>query len=285
MRAVVVIAVLLATLLAAMRATARADDGPSVYVSPETIAIGLNFDGADVSIGGMAPEGADVVLTVDGPPESVKLKKKGKVLGLLWMTVDQAEVENMPAFHVVHSSRQMDELLGIEERVRLGVDPTSISILSEARAIDPDDESPLSEEKQAEFIAALRDEYIKDGRYAPCASCHRVEPAAAGAPPHTGAMAPGDGVIRLAEDGRWETSISLPSDAPLGDYSVRVYYVRSGQEVASDSTTFSVRRVGLVDWLGTMAEDNAVVYGAMSLAIAVAVGLTIGFIFPRRGSH
>ena len=285
MRAAVVVAVVLATLFAAMWATARADDGPSVYVSPETIDIGLNFAGADVSIGGAAAQGADVVLTVDGPLESVKLRKKGKVLGLLWMVVEQAEVKNMPAFHVVYSSRQMDEFLSIEEQVRLGVDPTSTAIMSEARAVDTDDESPLSEEKQAEFKTALRDKYIKDGRYAPCASCHRVEPAAADAAPHTGAMAPGDGVIRLEEDGRWETSISLPSDAPEGDYSVRVYYVKDGQVVSSDSAAFSVKKVGIVGSLGTMAEDNAVAYGAMSLAIAIAIGLAIGFIFPRRGSH
>ena len=285
MRAAAVLAVVLLTaLLAATWATARADEEPGLNVSPEAVDIGLNFSGTDVSISGTAPEGADVILTVDGPLDSVKLRKKGKVMGLFWMTVEQAEVENMPAFHVVRSSEEIDKLLSREEQVRIGVDPASTAILSEARAIDPDDESPLSEEKQVEFIAALRDKYIKDGLYAPCVSCHEAEPAVGDAA-HDGSVAPGDAVIRLDDDGRWETSISLPSDAPLGDYSVRAYYVRDGQEVGSDSTTFSVEKVGLVDSLRTMADDNAVAYGAMSLAIAIAIGLTIGFVFPRRGGH
>jgi hypothetical protein len=284
MRAVAVIAaILLAALFAATWTGARADEEPGVYVSPEAVDIGLNFSGADVSIGGTAPEDADVVLTVDGPPESVKLSKKGKVLGLLWMTVDQAEVQNMPAFHVVYGSRPVDELLSREVQISLGVDPMASNILERAEAVDPDDESPLSGQKAAEFISALRDKYIKDGRYAPCVSCHLVAPGAGTA--HLGAMAPSDGVIRLDEDGRWETSMSLSSDAPLGEYSVQAYYIKDGQVVSSDSTSFSVKKVGLVDSLGNMAEDNAALYGAMSLAIAIAIGLTIGFIFPRRGSH
>ena len=285
MRAVTVVAViLLAALSAATWTAAWADEEPGLSVSPETVEVGINFGGADVTISGTAGEGADVVLAVDGPVDSVKMSKKGKVLGLLWMTVEQAEVQNMPAFHVVYSSTQIDELLSREEQVRLGVDPAASDILTRAEAVDPDDESPLSEEKQAEFIAALRDKYIKDGRYAPCVSCHRAQPAEAGAA-HMGAMAPSNGAIRLDEDGQWETSVSLPSDTPLGDYSVAVYYVRGGQVVDSDSTTFNVKKVGLVDSLGTMAEDNAVLYGARSLAIAIVIGLTIGFIFPRRGAH
>jgi hypothetical protein len=283
MRAVTVVAaLLLAALSAASWTTARADEEAGVQVSPGTVEVGVNFGGADVTLSGEAPEGTDVVMTVGGPLDSVKLMKKGKVLGLFWMIVDQAEVKNMPTFHVVLSSRPIDEVLSREEQVRLGVDPVASRILDRAEVVDPDDERPVSAEKAAEFTTALRDIYIKDRRYAPCVSCHLVPPGAGAA--HMGAMAPSDGDIRL-EDGRWQASVSLPSDAPLGDYSVQVYYVRGGQVVGGDSATFNVKKVGLVDSLGTMAEDNAVLYGAMSLAIAIAIGLTIGFIFPRRGAH
>jgi hypothetical protein len=285
MRAVAALAVILLTaLLAATWSTARADQETDLHVSPEEVDVGLNFSGADVTISGTAPEDADVVLMVDGPIDSVKMMKKGKVMGVFWMTVEQAEVEGMPAFHMVLSSESIDSLLSGEEQVRLGVDPASSNILEQAEAVDPDDESPLSEEKRTEFVTGLRDKYIRDGLYTPCVSCHRVE----AVPAHVadgGAATPSDGIIRVDDGGGWETSIRLHSDAPLGDYSVQAYYVRDGQEVGSDSTTFTVEKVGIVDSLGTMAEDNAVVYAAMSLAIAIAIGLTIGFVFPRRGAH
>ncbi len=280
MRAVAALAVILLTaLLAATWATAWADEETALVVSPETVDIGLNFSGADVTISGTAPEDADIVLMVDGPLDSVKMRKKGKVMGLFWMTVEQAEVEGMPAFHMVLSSESMDSLLSGEEQVRLGVDPASNNILEQAEAVDPDDESPLSEEKQTEFLTALRDKYIRDGRYTPWVCYHEPEAA------ECDTAATSGGIIRPDDSGHWETAISLPSDVPFGDYSVQAYYVRDGQEVRADSTTFTVEKVGIVDSLGTMAEDNAVVYAAMSLAIAIAIGLTIGFIFPRRGAH
>ncbi len=280
MRVVVAIAAIaLTALLAATWTTAWADEGSELVVSPEAIDIGLDFSGADVTIGGTTPEGADVVLVVDGPLDSVKMRKKGKVMGLFWMTVEQAEVEDMPAFHIVGSSEPIESLLSREQQVTLGVSPECSDILDQARAVDPDDESPLSEEKQTEFVTALRDKYIRDGRYTPWQCYHEARAA------ECDTAVPSGGIIRPDADGHWETSISLPSDAPLGEYSVQAYYIRDGQEVSAASTTFKVEKVGAVDALGTMAEDNAYLYGAMSLAIAIVMGLTIGFVFPRRGGH
>ncbi|OFW66280.1 MAG: hypothetical protein A2Y74_03780 [Actinobacteria bacterium RBG_13_63_9] len=280
MRVVVALAAILVTaLLAATWTTAWADEEPELVVSPETVKVGLNFSGADVTISGTTPEGGDVVLVVDGPLDSVKMRKKGKVMGLFWMTVEQAEVEDMPAFHIVGSSEPIESLLSKEQQVRLGVSPESSDILDRAQAVDPDDESPLSEEKQTEFVTALRDKYIRDGRYTPWRCYHEAGAA------ECDTAAPDGGIIQADDGGHWETSISLPSDAPLGDYSVQAHYVRDGQVVMSDAATFNVEKVGAVDALGSMAEDKAPLYGAMSLAIAIVMGLTIGFVFPRRGGH
>ena len=280
MRVVVALAAIpLTALLAVTWTTARADEGSELVVSPETVEIGLGFSGADVTIGGTTPEGADIVLVVEGPLDSVKMRKMGKVMGLLWMTVEQAEVEDMPAFHIVGSSEPIESLLSREQQVRLGVSPESSDILDRAEAVDPDDGSPLSEEEQTEFVTALRDKYIREGRYTPWRCYHEAGAA------ECDTATPSGGIIRPDDDGHWETSISLPSDAPLGEYSVEAYYVRDGQEVGAASTTFNVEKVGVVDALGSMAEDRAPLYGAMVLAIAIVKGLTIGFVFRSRGGH
>ncbi len=276
--AAVIAAVLLSAFFAATSVVARAGAEASLSVSPETVKVGLNFGGADVSIYGSAPGGAEIVVVVDGPADSVKISKKGRVMGLVWMTVDQAKVKNVPTIHVIQSSKPVDVLLGREAQVRLGVDPAATSIMDEAQAVDTAEGSPLTEEKAMEFVSALRDMYIRDGRYTPWVCYHEVEAAECDA-------TPSGGIIRLDDGGDWETFMSLPSDAPLGDYSVQAYYVRNGEVVGSDATTFNVEKVGVVDSLGTMSKDNAPLYGAMSLAIAVAMGLTIGFVFPRRGGH
>jgi hypothetical protein len=277
MRTVVALAVIVLTaLLAARWTTAWADEEPELVVSPQTVNIGLNFSGADVTIGGKTPEGAAVVLVVDGPLDPVKIREKGKVLGLFWMTVDQAEVEDMPAFHIVRSSQPIEHLLSIEQQVRLGVDPESSNILDQARAVDPGDERPLSQEKQTEFVTALRDTYITEGQYTPWRCYHEAEAA------DCDATAPNGAVIQPDGRGHWQTTLGLPSDAPLGNYSVEAHYVKDGQVVMSEVATFNVEKTGVVDALGTMAEDNAMLYGAMSLAIAMVIGLGTGFVFTRR---
>jgi hypothetical protein len=275
------VSILLATFLTATGQSAWADEQPTMSVSPSVVDVGLDFTGYDVHVYGTAPEGTQVVLKVDGPASSVKVSKKGKVLGLFWMTVGRAQVENMPAFHVVHSSEEIDKILSQDEQVRLGVDPMSASIVSQARAVDPNEGTAVSEDKAAEFIAGLRDMYIKDGRYVACASCQGALPAASVGDTAATATAPSDDVIHLG-NGRWETSVSLAWDAPLGDYTVDSYCIKDGQVVGSDSATFTVRKAGLVDSLGSMAKDSAPLYGAMSLGIIIAVGLATGFVFPRR---
>jgi hypothetical protein len=272
--------VLLAAIFVTTSAVARGEAETNLSISPETVQVGLNFAGSDVAISGSGPAGTEVILTVDGPPDSVKMKKMGKVMGLFWMTVDQAKVQNVPSFHVVLSSKQVDELLSREEQVELGVDPAATAILSEARVVGASNGSPLPEEKAAEFASALRDTYIKDGRYAPCVSCHSVPLEDRTA--HMNAMPSSNGVTCL-EDGRWDTSVNLESDAALGDYSVRVYYVEDGQVVRSDAATFTVKKVGMVEWLGSMAQDNAALYASMSLGIVIAVGMLIGYVSRRRG--
>jgi hypothetical protein len=280
MRAAAVLAlVLLGALFASTATAAGADEEAGLSVSPETVKVGLGFAGADVSISGSAPVGAEIVALIDGPPDSVKIKKQGKVMGLFWMTVEQAKVENVPSFHVVQSSKPVDELLGREEQVRLGVDPAASGVLGQAEAVDPDGGTPLSGEKQTEFVTALRDMYITDGQYTPWQCYHEAQAA------ECDATAPTGSIVGPDDDGRWETLLSLPSDAPLGDYAVHAYYVKDGEVVMADEATFSVEKAGVVERLGSMAVDNAPLYGAMSLALAIVVGLTIGFVFPRGGSH
>lgn len=270
--------VLFAGLFAATGQSAWADQESPMSVSPSVVEVGLDFTGYDVHVYGTAPEGAEVIVKVDGPADSVKVSKKGKVLGLFWMTVGQAEVENMPAFHVVYSSEDIDKILSKDEQVRLGVDPMSTSITSQARAVDPGGDTALSEESAAEFIAGLRDMYIKDGRYVACEGCEDALPAAGVG---DAAVEPGNGVVHLG-NGRWETWINLAWDAPLGGYTVNCYCIRDGLVVDSESVTFTVRKAGLVDSLGSMAKDNAPLYGAMSLGIIIVVGLVTDFVFPRR---
>jgi hypothetical protein len=71
----------------------------------------------------------------------------------------------------------------------------------------------------------------------------------------------------------------LPAALTEGDYITRIFLTRSGKVVSSYETSIDVRKVGLERWLFTMSRENAMLYGLMSLAIAIAAGWGASAIF------
>ena len=57
-----------------------------------------------------------------------------------------------------------------------------------------------------------------------------------------------------------------------GVYTARIFLTRQGQVVAEFERTLDVRKVGLERWIYTLAHERPLVYGLLSLAIAIAAG-------------
>ena len=74
-------------------------------------------------------------------------------------------------------------------------------------------------------------------------------------------------------------NISLPANLTEGDYTAEIYITRGGDIVDVYVTRIPVLKVGLERWLYRLAHDNAVLYGLMSLAIAIAAGWGASAIF------
>ena len=269
----------LAWMLTLAAASARYAEAAELTVSPEIVAVGINFGGAEVAVNGRAPRDSQVIVKVCTEPSTVKLSKKGRVMGIFWMTTERAVVENMPSFYAVYSSQPVDTLLAKEEQIRLGVDAECTGIMRQATVTaDSPDREPLLGAPSQEYISALRDIYIKKGTYSPCVSCHRT--ASAAAMPQSGPGGPEHGAIVLSND-MWQLRLMLPADTPLGRYEITAYYVAGSRVVSTESAAFTVQKSGLVELLSNMATQNAPAYGAISLLVVVVVGLGIGFVFPR----
>ena len=70
----------------------------------------------------------------------------------------------------------------------------------------------------------------------------------------------------------FRTSIRLPANLTEGDYSTRIFLLRDKQVVAQYVTTIDVRKVGLERFLYNLAHGQPVLYGLLSLALAVLGG-------------
>jgi uncharacterized protein (TIGR02186 family) len=85
--------------------------------------------------------------------------------------------------------------------------------------------------------------------------------------------------VDVEEETLFRTAINLPANLVEGDYKAEIYLTRDGQIVDLYTTTIPVKKVGLERWLYRLAHDQALLYGLMSLAIAIAAGWGASAIF------
>ena len=64
-----------------------------------------------------------------------------------------------------------------------------------------------------------------------------------------------------------------------GDYRTRVFLTRNKQVIDSYETAIAVRKVGLERFLYNLSRERPLIYGLMSLAIAIIAGWLASTIF------
>ncbi len=202
------------------------------------VSINSTFSGSEILVFGALRGGgpdSEVVVTVAGPSEPVTVWRKGRI-GPIWANVLAAEIDSAPSFYAVATSAPLREMLSNTSDLR-----HAITVPQAIRAVGTND--------PATFTAAL----IR----------MRTE---------TGAYATREGAVALKDGALFRTTIALPPDLTEGDYAVRIFLIEERRVAARFETVLAVRKVGLERILYGMAHERPALYGAMSLAIAVAAG-------------
>lgn len=214
-------------------------------LSQNAVQITATFVGSEILIFGAvkrdspAPLGdLGVVVVVEGPSDPITVRRKEKVMGI-WVNTDAVEVEAAPTFYAIATSAPFDEIVSPElnhER--------DISIPESIRILEGDAEADT--ESFAEAVIRIRS---KSGLYMI-----------------------NEGAVNVSQGTLFDTRIELPSNLTEGDYKARIYLTRDGELVAEHSANIDVSKVGLERWLYNLAHEQSILYGLMSLAIAIAAG-------------
>ena len=216
-------------------------------LSKDKVAITTSFNGSDILIFGAVkretpiPETPlQVIITVAGPSSPVLVRRKSKWLGLIWVNTAAVEVDSAPSFYAVATSAPMADVLSETENLR-----ERISIENAVRLVGAEGDVADSA-KFSEAVIRIRE---NSGLY------QKLE-----------------GQVALDQQTLFRTSISMPANLTEGDYATRIFLTRNGEIIAKYETSIDVRKVGLERWLFKLSRENAVLYGLMSLAIAIAAG-------------
>ncbi|MCB1348698.1 MAG: TIGR02186 family protein, partial [Maritimibacter sp.] len=81
-----------------------------------------------------------------------------------------------------------------------------------------------------------------------------------------------EGTVNIHDRTLFDTRIQLPANLTEGSYRTRIFLTRDGEVVSDYTTEIDVAKVGLERWLYNLAHEQALIYGLMSLAIAIAAG-------------
>ncbi|SDY73785.1 TIGR02186 family protein [Citreimonas salinaria] len=237
----------LALLLLLAAGPARTAEEVVLGLSQDQVSISTSFSGSEILIFGAVkretaiPEGPplEVVVTVQGPDRPVTVRRKERRAGI-WVNVDAVEVDSAPSFYAVATSGPWEEVISHTEDLRHAVSiPRAIrSVGAPSGVLEP----------QAFTDAVIRIRRA-NGLY-----IHK------------------EGAVDLREQTLFDTAIALPANLTEGLYTTRVFLTRDRAVVARFDTTIPVRKVGLERWLFTLSHQQPLLYGLMSLAIAIAAG-------------
>jgi uncharacterized protein (TIGR02186 family) len=225
-----------------------ADETIVAGMSQNRVSITADFDGSEILIYGAVkremPVPTDrgpleVIVTVEGPSTPVTVRRKARVAGI-WVNTSSVLVDSAPSFYAVATTGPLNHILSDTDNLRYG-----ISIERVIRAVGITAEA----EKSEEFLSGLLRVRTNEGRY-------RVLP----------------GEVELTEETLFRSDVILPANLTEGEYKVRLFLLRDKRVIATQERVIGVRKEGLERFIFNLAQEQPLLYGLISLALAALAG-------------
>ncbi|MEJ2111932.1 MAG: TIGR02186 family protein [Acidobacteriota bacterium] len=234
--------------------TGERDENPILSIEPESIHINAFYKGTDLIARADLPAGCDAaVLKIQGNPESINLKRKGRV-SIFWLNVDDVVVSNAPEIYILNSSASLEDVCTAETQQMLQLGYEALN-----EQVDIRGEKAQVKSEFTEFIK-LKEHY---GFYRQTT---------------TATLHPGTG----KNNPSFEAVLRIPPVMPSGDYQVRLYYFKNRILLGESHSNLSVEKVGVPKYLYSLAFNHPAFYGLFACVIAMATGILMGLIFGSR---
>lgn len=237
-------------------------------LSRSDVEITARFDGSTILVFGAVrreapvPEGPpmEVLITVQGPDRPVTVRRKERRLGI-WVNTDAVEIERAPSFYAIAATGPIDEVLSPQEDRRFRV--------TVPRALGP---------------AAPREPAITAGEPAVAEGIGVEAPPALSADTQdftdalirirteTGTYSLSESGVAFEEATLFRSEFTLPANLTEGIYRTRIFLTRDGAVVDVLVKDIGVRKVGLERWLFRLSQREPLIYGLLSVAMAVLAG-------------
>lgn len=253
----VILAGLFCALLAVGQAYAATEERVVASLSQKSVGITTDFTGSQIFVFGaidrdrladQRDQEMHIIVAVTGPNERVVLRKKSRQFGI-WVNDESVEIDAAPSFYAVATSAPLEAILTetADLRHKITIDK-AIRLVGEAEKV----------EDPAEFSDAI----IRIRR-------------------DSGIYYEDIGGVEIISGTLFQASVDLPANLVEGDYLAKVFLMREGQVVDDFSTKIVVRKVGLERWIYNLAHEQSLLYGILSIFVALVAGWGASEIFRQ----
>lgn len=248
-------AAVLAAAVAAAKAPGPGEPRVVAALSQNTIAITAAFDGSEIFVYGAiareappSPQDADlgVVVKIVGPSEPVVVRRKARILGI-WANRDAAFIDAAPTFYAIATTGPLYETISHTEDLRLRV----------------------SLERAMRFVGAQADLRGRQSFLDAVARLRR----------DTGLYVVNPGGVELIEGTLFRTNIVLPANITEGLYRAQILLTRDREVIDVFETEIDVARAGLERAIYDLAQQQPLLYGLASIAVALTAGFAASAVF------
>lgn len=226
-------------------------------VSEREVEIRYSYAGTDFLLfgailypGGRVPtDRVDVAVVLKGPAQSILVREKQKLGGLIWANAASARFRSAPAFYAIASSRPLDQL--VDERTaaiyELGLPNIHLSPASASEAAE-----------RVRFQEGLVDLRARGGLY-------YSRP----------------GTVDISQGVLYRARLAIPPRVPVGRYTAETFLIRNGKVVAVAERPIEVRKEGFERFVVDAAQRAPLAYGLTAVALSVLLGWGAGALFRR----
>jgi uncharacterized protein (TIGR02186 family) len=250
---------ILALMMAAMVPAAHAER-LIVSVSNHRVTVTPNYSGEELVLFGSvekdgqthdAPAGYDLVVTVSGPRAEMVTRRKERRFGI-WINTDSRQFLGVPGYLALFANRPFEAIAAseIQRRQQLGL--TNV-LLTQRVGSDYGDVVPNDVFRSA-FIR-LQSEH----------GLYREDTTA----------------VTFLTPTLFRTGIPLPAAVPIGTYDVEIKLFANGVYVTKTDTAFEIVKVGFEQFVASSARQNSLVYGLVTVAMALVTGWLASVVFRR----
>ncbi len=233
-------------------------------VSTRTIAITSGYSGAEILVFGTIENSRqpsaesgfyDVAVIVEGAPQQLMVRKKGRVGGL-WVNTSTFNFNAVPSYYAVASTRPLEEFA---ETALL--DENGIGLEAVRMAAAADSAVRVSSEDLIAYKDAVR----------------RIKRSA-------GLFKRDDYGVIFTGRSLFRATIGLPATVPVGPLTARVYLFHDGNLLSRYQARVVLEREGIERWLYAFAFERPFLYGFVAVVLALATGLLASAVLRRRAA-